>query len=89
MTSRCVGIDDCSSGYYSDPHYKTCVRTCYDNTYSYGKRCYEICPNNLFADYTTKSCVAAINCSETTLGDPSKGKCVKFCDIASNRFAKL
>lgn len=38
--------------------------------------CVPICPANSYADNFTRSCVAAIDCSNQTLGDPVTQKCV-------------
>lgn len=86
----CVASGSCPSGTISDPHYGLCVNRCYDRTYAYNGVCVPTCPLiTLFTNEETQSCVLAINCPSGLFGDPTKGKCVAFCDIASNRYRDL
>jgi hypothetical protein len=87
-TLTCVAATSCSSGLVSDGHYKMCVARCYNRTYAYQGSCYSACPvTTLYADEASQSCVLPSSCAVGLYADPSKGRCLKFCDISSNRYA--
>jgi hypothetical protein len=88
ITKTCVGSTACSTGLVSDPKYYLCVTRCYNQTYAYAGTCHTNCPiSSVYANEATQSCVTAANCATGLFADPTKGKCVQHCDIASNRYA--
>lgn len=48
--------------------------------------CSKSCTGSLFADNWTRSCLPAINCSNSTIGDPLYYRCVSICPISTPSF---
>lgn len=59
-------VDRCPAypNYFADDNYLACVLVCYPGYY---------------ADTTTRKCLPAINCSDTTIADPISKRCVFQC----------
>ena len=51
--------------------------------------CIPICPAHHYADNYTRSCVSAIDCSNSTFGDPVTQKCVAAVDCSYGFFVDV
>ena len=70
-TWKCLPTCSQRPDYYADPNTKLCTKEC---------------TGGLFADNYTRFCLPAINCSNSTIGDPQYFRCVPVCPIATPSF---
>lgn len=77
--NTCIVASSCPNNTWADYDSRTCATSCPNGTYKYGKFCVYVCPNTLFMDNTTQTCVAPVNCSSGLIADNQTRSCVSQC----------